>query len=81
MRWVLRADPFPCRELFFLVPGKLLITWDLLPSIPLIEIMSPLPMTLLTFLFLMALSTHIHSVKVLWLLQVIVLGENPFIIS
>lgn len=43
---------------FWGVPMKLLITWDLLPSIPLIEIMSPLPMALLTFLFLMVLSTH-----------------------
>lgn len=77
VRRVLRADPFSYRGLFGFLEDPL--SQDLLPLVPLIQIMSPL----LTFwVFLTVLSTHTYFVRVSWLFQIPVLGEkNPITVS
>ena len=70
------ADSVPYRGLFWVL-RKFLFIWVLLLSVSLIQILCPLPTALLTIVFFMALSTHIYSAKILWLLQAIVLGKIP----
>lgn len=63
-------------ESFSGISRKPLTAYDLLPSISLLQIMSPLHSVLLTFLFVMVLSAHVHSVRAPWLLQAPVLRKT-----